>query len=104
LRKWGGADWEDCVEKLITLERAWGFPGKGKLAVPGEKEGGRLSLVKSFMRDARQWDKPMDLEMKEISLRSLKGSFAEIWWGWWQGMQPEGEKTMQSLACHGLRT
>ncbi|KAJ7876470.1 hypothetical protein B0H14DRAFT_2568185 [Mycena olivaceomarginata] len=90
----------NAVDGFARLRR-WGWGGlgglrqeahRGKLAVPGEKEGGRPSLVKSFMHDARQWDKPVDLETKEIGPRSLKGSFAEIWWGWWQGMQPEGRE------------
>ncbi|KAF8133493.1 hypothetical protein K438DRAFT_1787635 [Mycena galopus ATCC 62051] len=96
LQKWGGEDWIQCVQGLIELERAWGFPAKGLLSVPGEGEG-RPKEVATFMRNARKWGTHMTLGNESVGPRQVEGSFAHLWWNWWGGLQPTARKKDEEL-------
>ncbi|KAJ6593076.1 hypothetical protein B0H19DRAFT_1245892 [Mycena capillaripes] len=88
---WGGEGWRRCVTKLIALEKAWGFPNKGLLAVPNSADK-RPSEVAIFMRYGRKWGLAMELA-SAIGPRSVKESFAGRWWNWWG-------RTPVCLLCH----
>ncbi|KAF8210234.1 hypothetical protein K438DRAFT_1959508 [Mycena galopus ATCC 62051] len=87
-KEWGKEAWEFCVTGLIELEEAWNFPEKGLLTVPQGGKDIRPEEVPLFMRMRRKWE-------NEVALTSvpgpvtLKGSFAERWWTWWEHAQPE---------------
>ncbi|KAF8166426.1 hypothetical protein K438DRAFT_1775110 [Mycena galopus ATCC 62051] len=72
-----GEQWGFCVESLIALERAWGFPEKGLLPAPQGEKTERPEEVLNFMQ-------PTD-----------EGTFGDRWWRWWLGAQPE-ERTLPS--------
>jgi hypothetical protein len=95
---WGGEDWEGCVDAYLAFERAWGFPGKGFLAAPGESLG-RPKAVAVFMRDARRWGIPTELGFDAVGPREDASSFAHEWWRWWKLLQP---KTRVNDSAHGL--
>ncbi|KAJ7160854.1 hypothetical protein C8R46DRAFT_864188, partial [Mycena filopes] len=88
----GGDDWIQCVEKLLVVERAWGFRAKGLLGAPGADKEGRPKVVTWFMKYARKWDAPAGLLVSTIGPRTVAGSFASAWWNWWRMLQPEGRE------------
>ncbi|KAJ7025063.1 hypothetical protein C8F04DRAFT_1269670 [Mycena alexandri] len=92
LRRLGGADWVACIERLLALERAWGFRDKGLLTAPGEEKGGRPKMVKEWMRYARKWEGKVDLMTRKVGPRGVEGSFAAQWWRWWGSVQPAERK------------
>ncbi|KAF7330700.1 hypothetical protein MSAN_02448100 [Mycena sanguinolenta] len=88
-KEWGGKEWAVCVDNLITLERRWGFREKGRLSMPAGTAW--PEEIPDFMRRARKWDKQMPLTSAP-GPASAEGSFAERWWTWWSGAQPEGRR------------
>ncbi|KAJ7042311.1 hypothetical protein C8F04DRAFT_1252282 [Mycena alexandri] len=94
LKTWAGADWVECVEKMIGLERAWSFKDKGLLSAPTEGKGGRPKVVKEWMRYARKWEGKVELLTREVGPRGVAGSFAAQWWAWWGGIQPAGREVL----------
>ncbi|KAJ7264970.1 hypothetical protein B0H12DRAFT_1230603 [Mycena haematopus] len=88
-RSFGGDEWTFCVEQLIALERAWGFPTKGPLSVPAGTKETRPEEIPGFMQRARKWDKKVPLSSAP-GPATEKGTFAARWWKWWQRAQPEG--------------
>ncbi|KAJ7761478.1 hypothetical protein B0H14DRAFT_3510964 [Mycena olivaceomarginata] len=97
---WGGEDWEGCVDAYLAFERAWGFPGKGFLAAPGESLG-RPKAVAVFMRDARRWGIPTELGFDAVGPREDASSFAHEWWGWWKLLQPKTRDWDELAKTHG---
>ncbi|KAJ7038477.1 hypothetical protein C8F04DRAFT_1256082 [Mycena alexandri] len=91
LKAFGGTQWVECVERLVGLERAWGFSDKGLLAAPTT---GRPKVVKEWMRYARKWDAKVDLLTKEVGPRTVVGSFSATWWAWWSSVQPAGRERL----------
>ena len=71
-RPWAGAEWEVCVTRLVSLEKAWGYPAKGLLAAPNSSEE-RPGEVEKFMRYGRKWGTPMELA-SEIGPREMSRS------------------------------
>ncbi|KAJ7773605.1 hypothetical protein DFH07DRAFT_952652 [Mycena maculata] len=92
-KEWGGEEWEECVRRLIALERAWGFPEKGMLSAPaGATDQERPTEVPAFMRAARRWEAPVVLN-SEAGPREEDGTFAQRWWTWWRRAQPPARDT-----------
>jgi hypothetical protein len=85
-RTWGGEQWQTCVSLLVEFEKTTGFQNKGKLKAP-DKKGERPVEFADFMQLRRQWDTPFALQT-EIGPRTLKDSFAQRWWMWWELGQP----------------
>ncbi|KAJ6522917.1 hypothetical protein DFH09DRAFT_844567, partial [Mycena vulgaris] len=84
----GGEDWGHCMEGLLVFEEAWGFPGKGLLSAPNERDKtARPREIPDFMRAARNWELPIALT-SEIGPRESEGAFADLWWRWWVKAQP----------------
>ncbi|KAJ7088020.1 hypothetical protein B0H15DRAFT_801079 [Mycena belliarum] len=96
LKVWGGQDWSECIELLVALERAWGFPEKGLVAAPA-KASGRPPEVAAFMQWARRWETRVELSQKAIGPREEPESFAALWWAWWRVMQPPGRVEGKAL-------
>jgi hypothetical protein len=94
----GGEKWKRCVLELVALERVWGFPSKGLLAVPNSAED-RPGEVERFMCYGRKWGSRMDLT-SEIGPSDAKDSFAGRWWNWWCVLQPESRKNGDSEMRH----
>ncbi|KAJ7429451.1 hypothetical protein B0H11DRAFT_2265630 [Mycena galericulata] len=86
-KAWGGDDWKKCVDLLIALERAWGFPGKGLLSAPAGGSEERPEEIPTFMRGARKWGAGMEVK-GAIGLRTVEASFSGRWWKWWSRIQP----------------
>ncbi|KAF8134757.1 hypothetical protein K438DRAFT_1787092 [Mycena galopus ATCC 62051] len=87
-RKFGGVEWEFCVEQFIALERARGFPAKGTLAVPQGNAELHPEEIPAFIQCARKWEKDNPLISAPGPIE-VQGSFAKRWWDWWVRVQPE---------------
>jgi hypothetical protein len=74
------------VSLLVEFEKTTGFHDKGKLKAP-DKKGERPVEFADFMQLRCQWDTPFALQT-EIGSRTLKDSFAQRWWMWWELSQP----------------
>lgn len=85
-KSWGGSEWESCVRLLIALEQAWGFPGKGLLSAPDDKNE-RPMEVPVFLRGKREWDATVEI-LGALGPRDTKESYASRWWSWWSAAQP----------------
>ncbi|KAF8208329.1 hypothetical protein K438DRAFT_1961822 [Mycena galopus ATCC 62051] len=90
-KEWGGREWGFCVEGLIGLERAWGFPQKEEALAPQGSNAVRPEEIPSFMRGGRKWNKKFTLS-SVVGTVTETGSFVERWWIWWACAQPEARK------------
>jgi hypothetical protein len=70
----------------VEFEKTTGFHDKGKMKAPDKKVKHPVEFT-DFMQLRRQWDTFFALQM-EIGLRTLKDSFAQQWWMWWELGQP----------------
>ncbi|KAJ7785189.1 hypothetical protein DFH07DRAFT_948268 [Mycena maculata] len=84
-REWGGEGWERAVGLLVDLEQMWGFPAKGRLAMPvGDQRPGE---VHGFIGSTRRWSVKVPL-MSAVGPRGVEETFSCKWWGWWELIQP----------------
>ncbi|KAJ7431151.1 hypothetical protein B0H11DRAFT_1942046 [Mycena galericulata] len=93
-QSWGGEEWQQCVMRVIDLERTWGFPAKGLLSMPAGGDKERPVEIPTFMRLARKWGTPVQLT-SAVGPRDVEGSYAYRWWGWWERVQPGGRATAE---------
>jgi hypothetical protein len=84
-KEWGGEKWAQCIGGIIALDHAWDFPDKGKKSMPTGEE--RPGEIEAWMKSGRKWGSTVDLK-NVVGSRSVSGSFAAQWWGWWGEAQP----------------
>jgi hypothetical protein len=87
-KSWG-LQWATCVKEFYDFERSRKFHGNPISTV------GRPEAVKVWLGKGRHWE--TSPELGELGARGVEGSFVDVWWSWWIGMQPKNRKVRNGV-------
>ncbi|KAJ7917827.1 hypothetical protein B0H13DRAFT_1869996 [Mycena leptocephala] len=87
IKDFGGIDWASCVDRFFDFEKLFGYHEDGSQISNVD----RPEVVKRWLTRQRRWDAKMDVGV--IGVEGTTGTYADDWWKWWIGVQPEERRT-----------